>query len=91
MALISLMTLFFGLVSVVLRGRVIDALKEAGVFEKAGSPRRIYYSDLLHFRLLTLAGGGIEHRHRVVFILYFVATMLFHLGLVLILLSAWWR
>jgi hypothetical protein len=77
---VATVTFVCGAITPLFRGWVIDALHDAGVYEKIGEPRRNFHSDTLFIRVLFVAGKGIRPVHRVLFKLYFAASIVFLIG-----------
>lgn len=89
MAKIEIVYLFgmlSGLAMVVLRSAAIGLLKRKGVYERTGSPRRLFFSDVLPLRLLFLQGAHFSLSDRLLVIGLFLSWATFLVALILLLL-----
>lgn len=81
---ICVVTLVSALVMIALRIMAHGVLVERGLLDRLGNPRRLFYSDGLHVRLLFLRASEVGGRNKLLFLCYFCAWVAVLVGLLFV-------
>jgi len=84
---VAIAALAIAVLSITLRARVVNVLKKAGLYEQMGSPRKLFYSDFLHYRVVGLTWKRSIAPHKTLFRWFVVVSMILDACCVYI---GWW-
>ena len=84
---VAIAVLACAVLSITLRVQVVNVLRMAGLYEQMGSPRKVFYSDPLHYRVMGITWKSSIAPHTKLFRSYIVVTMVLDLCLVYVI---WW-